>query len=201
MSSRDVNELKEPFRSSIKELIKKAKRSGIPAFVTDTTRTLAEQKKLVKEGKSKTLKSKHLIGEAADIAFLVNGKLSYDAKLYKRLYTITKTIPFVIWPYRDLRWKWDKLHHEYDPSKEPKFELIKQVNSLFRSVWGRQPAPGESNYFQARIVHGNVEKERDLIDKMRYWKSIVYPNGRYSLVGDIRWQYEKIKWKLKKYGG
>jgi len=116
--SRDVDKLIEPFRTSIKELIKKANDAGIPAFVTDTTRTLAEQKELVRKGFSKTLKSKHLIGEAADIAFQVQGKLSYASGLYEGLYRIAKEIPYVIWPYRDLGWLWDKPHFQYDKNKK-----------------------------------------------------------------------------------
>jgi len=117
--SRDIENLKEPFRTSVKELIKQAKEAGIPAFVTDTTRTLKEQRELVKKGYSKTLKSKHLIGEAVDIAFLINGELSYSKTLYTRLYKLTKDIPYIIWPYNDLKWKWDWPHHQYDKNKKP----------------------------------------------------------------------------------
>jgi len=118
MSSRDPEKLIEPFRASIKKLIKLANEQGIPAFITDTTRTIGEQRELVRKGFSKTMNSKHLIGEAADIAFQINGKLSYDAKLYERLYSIAKDLPFVIWPYRDLRWLWDRPHFQYDKNKK-----------------------------------------------------------------------------------
>ncbi|KKN71732.1 hypothetical protein LCGC14_0417980 [marine sediment metagenome] len=171
MSSRDINKLKETFRASVKELIRKANNIGIPAFVTDTTRTLAEQKELVRKGLSWTLESKHLTGEAADIAFNPDGPLSYDAKMYKRLYKIVKDIPYIIWPYKDLGWRGDKPHFQYDPSKKPKSELIKQVNSLFRSVWGRQPKEKESRYFQYRVA-GGVHTEEDLLRKMRFWHGL-----------------------------
>ena len=173
--SRDINKLKEPFRISIKNLLKRANRAGIPAFITATTRTLSEQKRLVLEGKSKTLKSKHLIGEAADIAFKVNGKLSYDSKLYTKLYAIVKNLPYVIWPHLDLGWVkkgfTDKPHFQYDPSKKPKSDLMKQVNSLFRSVWERQPKEKESRYFQWRVAKG-IRTEEDLLDKMKFWHSL-----------------------------
>ena len=118
MASRDIGKLKEPFQTSIRELVKRARAKGIPILITDTTRTLAEQKELVRKGFSKTLKSKHLTGEAVDIAFQIDGRLSYDEKLYKKLYEITKTLPFVIWPYKDLGWKWDRPHHQYDKTKK-----------------------------------------------------------------------------------
>lgn len=47
--------------------------------VTDGVRTLARQKQLVAEGKSKTLKSRHLVGCAVDlVAVTDDGKVSYD---------------------------------------------------------------------------------------------------------------------------
>jgi len=117
MSSRSTNGLKEPFKQSAIDLVAKANAEGIPAFITDTTRDLAEQKRLVAEGKSWTLDSKHLTGEAVDIAFLINKKLSYSAELYKRLYQVSKGISYIIWPYEDLDWGIDKPHFQYDKSK------------------------------------------------------------------------------------
>lgn len=117
MASRNPADLIEPFQSAILELIKRAKEAGIPAFITDTTRSQAEQNQLVAEGKSWTYHSKHLIGEAADIAFQPNGVLSYEAKYYDQLYEIAKDIPYVIWPYRDLGWNIDKPHFQFDPHK------------------------------------------------------------------------------------
>jgi len=47
--------------------------------VTDGVRTLARQKELVAAGKSKTLKSRHLVGCAVDlVAVTDDGKVSYD---------------------------------------------------------------------------------------------------------------------------
>ncbi len=116
--SRDINKLIEPFQTGIRDLIKKANDAGLNAFVTDTTRTIEEQRELVRKGYSYTMNSKHLTGEAADIAFLVDEVLSYDRNLYKRLYTIAKDIPFVIWTYNDLGWNWDYPHFQYDKNKE-----------------------------------------------------------------------------------
>jgi len=123
--SRDINKLKEPFKTQIKRLVKMAKDKDIPILITDTTRTLAEQKRLVKEGKSKTLDSKHLTGEAVDIAFIINGKLSYLSGLYEKLYQeVIKSLSFVIWPFRDKGWSWDRPHFQYDKNKV----IINNVN-------------------------------------------------------------------------
>ena len=135
--SRDIEKLKQPFRDSIKLLIKRANDAGIPAFVTDTTRTVAEQRELVKKGYSQTMYSKHLTGDAADIAFTVNGKLSYKRDYYLELYEIAKDIPFIIWPYYDLKWFWDYPHYQYDKNKKgntltdmEKAEYEKKIRAL-----------------------------------------------------------------------
>lgn len=49
-------------------------------LVTEGLRTYARQEELVKTGASKTLNSKHLTGNAVDLAPLVNGKLSWVQK-------------------------------------------------------------------------------------------------------------------------
>ena len=51
--------------------------------ITDGKRTLAEQKKLVAKGASKTLRSRHLTGKAVDVVALVNGKVSWEVPPYK----------------------------------------------------------------------------------------------------------------------
>ena len=51
--------------------------------ITCGVRTVEEQKVLVATGKSKTMKSKHLTGDAVDIAVFVDGKLTWELKYYK----------------------------------------------------------------------------------------------------------------------
>lgn len=53
--------------------------------VTDGKRTLAEQKKFVAQGKSKTLKSRHLSGKAVDVMCYIDGKGSWRIPLYVKL--------------------------------------------------------------------------------------------------------------------
>jgi hypothetical protein len=50
--------------------------------VTEGIRTLDRQRVLFNEGKSKTMKSKHLIGRAVDVVAYVNGKVSWDKEHY-----------------------------------------------------------------------------------------------------------------------
>lgn len=51
--------------------------------VTCGLRTVEQQKVLVATGKSRTMKSKHITGDAVDIAVFVDGVLSWNAKDYK----------------------------------------------------------------------------------------------------------------------
>lgn len=50
--------------------------------VTAGVRTAAQQKKLVDEGKSWTLNSRHLHGMAIDLAVIIEGKALWDFELY-----------------------------------------------------------------------------------------------------------------------
>ncbi len=51
--------------------------------VTETLRTKERQAQLVKEGKSKTMNSRHIIGKAFDIAILIDNKITWDLKYYQ----------------------------------------------------------------------------------------------------------------------
>lgn len=53
--------------------------------VTEGLRTLATQKKYVAIGKSKTLDSKHLTGDAVDLVAYVGSKISWEEDLYDDL--------------------------------------------------------------------------------------------------------------------
>jgi peptidoglycan L-alanyl-D-glutamate endopeptidase CwlK len=59
-------------------------------MITCGLRTKEEQKVLVATGKSRTMKSKHLTGDAVDIAVLVNGQVTWDLKYYKEVATHVK---------------------------------------------------------------------------------------------------------------
>jgi peptidoglycan L-alanyl-D-glutamate endopeptidase CwlK len=60
-------------------------RTGGPDFVvTDGARNLDEQRRLVEEGKSQTMNSRHLTGHAIDVAaFDENYNVTWDAEPYK----------------------------------------------------------------------------------------------------------------------
>lgn len=66
--SRKLDDLIPEMRAKAVELIAKCIEAGIMICIVDTLRTQAEQVNNVAKGVSWTMKSKHLIGEAIDIA-------------------------------------------------------------------------------------------------------------------------------------
>jgi peptidoglycan L-alanyl-D-glutamate endopeptidase CwlK len=74
---------------------KLVKDKSFGAIITCTTRTLAEQKILVKKGASQTLNSRHIPGKdgyakAIDFAVTLNGKAKWDWPLYAKLANLMK---------------------------------------------------------------------------------------------------------------
>lgn len=60
-------------------IVKKAQEiTTQPFIVTEGLRSLERQKSLFDKGLSKTMKSKHLVGRAVDLAPLVDGRVSWD---------------------------------------------------------------------------------------------------------------------------
>lgn len=53
--------------------------------ITCGLRTVEEQRILFNTGKSRTMKSKHLTGDAVDIAVLVDGKVTWDFRYYREV--------------------------------------------------------------------------------------------------------------------
>lgn len=55
--------------------------------ITEGVRNIERQRQLVNDGKSQTMKSKHLIGRAVDVVAYVDGKVSWNKEHY---YTIAE---------------------------------------------------------------------------------------------------------------
>lgn len=76
------------------DLVKVVKRAieltPIDFTVLEGLRTKERQKQLVAKGASKTMNSRHLTGDAVDIAPLVDGKVTWDWKYYNQLAPIIK---------------------------------------------------------------------------------------------------------------
>jgi len=91
LTSLDIERIEECHPEIQKLFYKAAKDPKCPPFIViDGGRTLAEQKKNVKNGASKTMRSRHLIADngwshAIDIAPRIKGKLSWKSEHYKPL--------------------------------------------------------------------------------------------------------------------
>jgi len=78
MSSREIKNLVPALADKYTEFADTCFDLGLKFIVTCTTRTKEEQAELVRTGKSKTMKSKHLEGKAFDIAVIKNGKVTWE---------------------------------------------------------------------------------------------------------------------------
>lgn len=63
---------------------------GYSFIVTSGLRTLEEQKELYKKGLTKTMNSKHLTGNAIDIAVQINEKITWNFAEYKKVADLFK---------------------------------------------------------------------------------------------------------------
>lgn len=103
--------------------------------VNEGVRTIARQKQLLKEGKTQTLKSKHIEGKAVDLVALVDNKVNWDASYYiqiaeaVRLAAIELNIP--------VRWGgcWIGTLNSYPSAKEAIDTYIKHNKKLKKSVF------------------------------------------------------------------
>lgn len=73
--------LVEPFRGQIRGLLAEAMERRVYFVVTETLRTYERQQELFAEGKSKTMRSNHLIGKAIDLAPVVDFSLGKVEKV------------------------------------------------------------------------------------------------------------------------
>lgn len=89
--SRDPNELSDRMKPLYEAFKAKMEAEGYGFILTCTRRTKAEQADLYALGRTKpgkivtwTMRSKHIDGDAFDIAVKVNGKVSWDPINYQR---------------------------------------------------------------------------------------------------------------------
>jgi len=98
-TSRSIEDLDPAFQPLVRDLLERSRHLG--AFITDGARTFEEQQRLYDQGRThpgeivtKALPgwSYHNYGLAVDIAFIVKGKLSYDAAKYRELISIANQV-------------------------------------------------------------------------------------------------------------
>ena len=91
-SKRSLEKLKGVNPKLVKLMKEAIRESPYDFMITCGLRTLSEQKRLVAQGKSKTLKSYHLTGNAVDIALIVNKEVNWDFALYREVANHIKKI-------------------------------------------------------------------------------------------------------------
>lgn len=122
--SRRLDDLAPHFRPLAVEFIARCVEAGIAVMIVDTRRTAAEQEANIKRGVSWTRHSKHLTGEAIDVApfdlYQLHGadKLRWDGSdpVWARLGEIGEAVGLTWggrWQQRDLG------HFEYSTSAQP----------------------------------------------------------------------------------
>ena len=85
LSSSSLKKL-EGIDPKLADVVKRAiEISKVDFGVTEGLRTLATQKKYVAAGKSQTMNSKHLTGDAVDLVAYVGSKISWELNLYDNI--------------------------------------------------------------------------------------------------------------------
>jgi len=64
-----IRQLRPEGQAAAIYLINEARDRGLPAIVVEARRGIERQRTLLREGRTKTLRSKHLVGRAMDIGF------------------------------------------------------------------------------------------------------------------------------------
>jgi peptidoglycan L-alanyl-D-glutamate endopeptidase CwlK len=90
LGQRSLSRLQGVHPDLVRVVKKAAAMSDIDFTVLEGLRTLERQKQLFAAGASTVLNSRHLTGHAVDLAPVLNGAVSWDWPLYRRLAPIMK---------------------------------------------------------------------------------------------------------------
>jgi hypothetical protein len=103
--------------------------------VNEGVRTIARQKQLLKEGKTQTLKSKHIEGKAFDLVALKNNKVSWDMDDYVQIAEAVRIAAIEL--NVQVRWGccWIGTLNSYPSAKEAMDAYIKHNKKLKKSVF------------------------------------------------------------------
>ena len=93
--NRDIESLSEPFKSKVKLFLEECKSNGLDVFITEALRSKERQEYLYSLGRTVpgrvvtwTLKSKHLVGHAIDIAFRGQELYPSDERIWNKVFDI-----------------------------------------------------------------------------------------------------------------
>lgn len=82
LSQRSLNRLKGVNEDLVNVVKRAIELSELDFGVTEGLRTVERQKQLIKDGKSQTMKSKHINGDAVDVVAYRNGEVTWDINEY-----------------------------------------------------------------------------------------------------------------------
>ncbi len=84
-SQRSENNLKGVKPQLVAVVRRALELSSVDFGITEGLRTQERQKQLYAEGKSQTMNSRHINGEAVDVVAYVGGTVSWDFQLYRKI--------------------------------------------------------------------------------------------------------------------
>jgi hypothetical protein len=84
-SQRSENNLKGVKPQLVAVVRRALELTSVDFGITEGLRTQERQKQLYAEGKSQTMNSRHLTGEAVDVVAYVGGTVSWDFPLYRKI--------------------------------------------------------------------------------------------------------------------
>lgn len=97
-------------------LVHRVAETAPPFLITEGRRTRERQAQLVKRGKSKTMKSRHLTGHAIDFVAVIDGEISYEDRHMRPIADAFSRAAgeLGIKITRGIDWGWDSPHIELD---------------------------------------------------------------------------------------
>ncbi len=124
----------ERIRPYIFQILNETKKQGLDFRLRDTSRTSKEQAEKVRTGKSRTLKSRHLTGDAFDLVRFKDGKPSFDEEDYLPLRDIIEELDIpvqqgVITKKKGVSTWWDRGHIQI-PSEKGLYGGIKNFEDI-----------------------------------------------------------------------
>lgn len=90
LTERDMKRLEGVKCQLVDVVMRAAQLTDIPFNVNDGVRTIERQRQLLALGKSRTMQSKHLTGEAVDLYPLTQDRKAVDWKGFERLAAVMK---------------------------------------------------------------------------------------------------------------
>ena len=123
LGSKSIERLKGVHPDLVKIIEEAIKESPLDFSITEGLRTPERQQQLFNEGKSQTLRSRHITGHAVDIAVLIDGKITWEFPKYQlvsdHIKTVAKSLNIpIVWGGDWISFK-DGPHFELDKSKYP----------------------------------------------------------------------------------